>query len=165
MSRVMACDQQTDELINTARQVCDTASGDSQYGLAVLLRVALPRCREVLDMAVATGRLHRARQPGSGWRFFTHAGDARAFEAEASAAAGDGDETELDDQIANGQFAMATPRQGSAMQGLAAADRMGAMRAGAEDFRQYPSRFGDVLRWRDGRVTNLQGQAVAGGAA
>lgn len=38
-------------------------------------------------------------------------------------------------------------------------------RPGSEDFRQHPSRRGDRLYYRDGRVTDLDGNLISGAAA
>lgn len=48
------------------------------------------------------------------------------------------------------------PRTINRMAGLHTTPMAGSGREGAEDFRKYPSRHGDYLHYRDGRVTKLQ---------
>lgn len=153
----------SEEYFNTIRTLCTRADGASRGDIAIALRRSKDGLSKLMDSATAILGLNRREvRAESGaklvrWFICAEAADAWQVKHERlppTRTRRGTFESIPEVVIAGGQFAIAGPRMPLTPTDTPRIPEP--IRAGGLDFRQYPSRMGNRLYYRDGRVEEIK---------
>lgn len=159
------------ELQQSLRELCSRPGGASLDEVMACLGVQERQARNALSNHQRNHHLYTVKEVGNRTRYFVHASDAmdwlithnrsvpphieQGAEAEARRL-----EQEFAPSDVPREIRIAQPRIKQVMAGQCPPDARLPMRPGAGDALRLPSRRGDRLHYRDGRVTDLAGNPI-----